>query len=150
MFEVKDDEHCHQASRHSPRITLSLKDIQIKGEHDRPLYYTGYIWSSEVSCIQVDPGSTSSIMPSFKCQPSIKIKSQFYLKIRIWTNNSWKFGRQWRISTILSLRAKFTPMIEKMGYNLTKTSCLNFSKGRRTLFRSFVSRGKAPDYYQKT
>jgi len=37
-----------------------------------------------------------------------------------------------------------------MGYNLIKRSGMNFGKGRRTLFRSFVPRGKAPDYYQKT
>ena len=41
-------------------------------------------------------------------------------------------------------------MIEKMGYNLTKRSGLNFGKERRTLLRSFVPRGKTPDYYQKT
>jgi len=39
-------------------------------------------------------------------------------------------------------------MIEKMGYNLTKRSGLNFSKGRRTLIRSFVPNEKAPDYYR--
>ena len=32
-------------------------------KHDRPLYFTGYIGSSEVSRIQVDPGSALSIMP---------------------------------------------------------------------------------------
>jgi len=37
--------------------------MQIKGKHDRPLYYTGYIGSSEVSSIQVDLGSALSIMP---------------------------------------------------------------------------------------
>ena len=37
--------------------------MQIKGKHDRPFYYTGYIGSSEVSRIQVDPGSVLSIMP---------------------------------------------------------------------------------------
>jgi len=37
--------------------------MQIKKKHDRPLYYTGYIGSSEVSHLQVDPGSTLSIMP---------------------------------------------------------------------------------------
>jgi len=41
-------------------------------------------------------------------------------------------------------------MIEKMGYNLTKRPDLNFGKGRWTLLRSIVPRGKAPDYYQKT
>ena len=37
--------------------------MQVKGKHDRPLYFTGYIGSSEVSHIQVDPGSVLSIMP---------------------------------------------------------------------------------------
>jgi len=55
MPEEEDDEDYHQASRHSPRITFSLEDMQIRGKHDSPLYYTGYIGSSEVSHIQVDP-----------------------------------------------------------------------------------------------
>ena len=37
--------------------------MQVKGKHDRPLYYTWYIGSSEVSRIQVDLGSALSIMP---------------------------------------------------------------------------------------
>jgi len=36
--------------------------MQVKGKYDRPLYYTGYIGSSEVSHIQVDLGSVLSIM----------------------------------------------------------------------------------------
>jgi len=61
--EEEDDGHYHQASRHSPCITFSLEDMQIKGKHDRPLYYVGYIGSSEVSCIHVDLGSALSSMP---------------------------------------------------------------------------------------
>jgi len=37
--------------------------MQIKVKHDRPLYYTWYIGSFEVSCNQVDMGSTLGIMP---------------------------------------------------------------------------------------
>ena len=37
-----------------------------------------------------------------------------------------------------------------MGYDLIKSPGLNFGKGRRTLLRSFVPKGKAPDYYHKT
>ena len=37
--------------------------MQVKGKHNRPLYFTGYIGSSEVSHIQVDLGFTLSIMP---------------------------------------------------------------------------------------
>jgi len=40
-------------------------------------------------------------------------------------------------------------MMEKMGYNLTKMSGLNFDKGRLTLLKSFMPKGKAPDDYQK-
>jgi len=41
-------------------------------------------------------------------------------------------------------------MMENMGYDLMKKSGLNFSKGRRTLLRSFVPKGKGPDYYHKS
>ena len=37
--------------------------MQLTGKHDRPLYYIMYIRSSEVSRIQVDPGSALSIIP---------------------------------------------------------------------------------------
>jgi len=63
----EDDGHCHQASKCSICITFSLKDRQIKEKDDRPLYYTGYIGSSEVRHIQVDPGSVLSIMPVESC-----------------------------------------------------------------------------------
>ena len=36
--------------------------MQIKGKHDMPMYFIGYIGLSEVSRIQVDPGSALSIM----------------------------------------------------------------------------------------
>ena len=55
ILEDQDDGHHHQAFRHSPCITLSPEDMHIKGKHDRPLYYTRFIGSSEVSSIQVDP-----------------------------------------------------------------------------------------------
>ena len=41
-------------------------------------------------------------------------------------------------------------MMERMGYDLINRPGLNFGKGRRTLLRSFVPKGKAPDYYHKT
>jgi len=41
-------------------------------------------------------------------------------------------------------------MMENMGYDLTSGSGLNFDKERRTLLRSFVPKGKAPDYYHQT
>ena len=36
--------------------------MQVKKKHNRPLYYTGYIKSSELRCILVDLGSGLSIM----------------------------------------------------------------------------------------
>ena len=41
-------------------------------------------------------------------------------------------------------------MMERMGYDLTNGPGLNFDKGRRTLLRSFVPKGKTPDYYYRT
>ena len=41
-------------------------------------------------------------------------------------------------------------MMEKMGYDFTKESGLNFGKGKRALLRSFVPKGKNSDYYHKT
>ena len=41
-------------------------------------------------------------------------------------------------------------MMENMGYDLASVSGLNFGGGRRTLLRSFVPKGKAPDYYHRT
>jgi len=37
-----------------------------------------------------------------------------------------------------------------MGYDLTNRPGLNFGKGKRSLPRSFVPKGKAPDYYHQT
>jgi len=41
-------------------------------------------------------------------------------------------------------------MMENMGYDITSSPGLNFCKGRRTLLRSFVPKGRAPDYYHRT
>jgi len=41
-------------------------------------------------------------------------------------------------------------MMENTGYDLTSGPGLNFGKGKRTLLRSFVPKGKAPDYYLRT
>jgi len=40
-------------------------------------------------------------------------------------------------------------MMENMGYDLISGPGLNFDKGRRILLRSFVPKGKAPDYYHR-
>ena len=61
--EDEDDGHCFQTSKHFPHITFTSNNMQIKRKHDRPLYFTWYIRSFEVNCIQVNSGSTLSIMP---------------------------------------------------------------------------------------
>ena len=40
--------------------------------------------------------------------------------------------------------------MERMGYDLTKGSSLNFDKEKRVLLHSFLSKGKDLDYYHKT
>ena len=59
----KDEENCLHVSQHVPCITFTADDIQVREKLDRPLYFTGYIGSSEVSRIQVNPGSVLSILP---------------------------------------------------------------------------------------
>ena len=44
-------------------ITFTLEDMLLKdNKYDRPLYYTGYIGSTCIERIQVDPGSALSII----------------------------------------------------------------------------------------
>src|SRR4051812_6046930 len=44
-------------------IVFTPEDMQVQGRHARPLYFTGYIGSTEITRIQVDQGSALSIMP---------------------------------------------------------------------------------------
>jgi len=62
ILEEEDDGYCHRPPD-VPHASHSLEDMQIKGKHDRPLYYTRYIESSEVNHIHVGPGFALSIMP---------------------------------------------------------------------------------------
>ena len=41
-------------------------------------------------------------------------------------------------------------MMERMGNDLINGPGLNFGKGRRTLPRSFIQKGKTPEYYHRT
>ena len=40
IYEEEDDNHCHQTSKLFSCITFTPEDMQVKGKHDRPLYYT--------------------------------------------------------------------------------------------------------------
>jgi len=55
--------HCHHTLKQFFCIAFTPEDMQVKGKRDRPLYYTGYIRSSEVSRMQVDLKSALSTMP---------------------------------------------------------------------------------------
>jgi len=46
--EEEDEVHYLQTSKRFPCITFIPDDMQIKEKHNRPMYYTGYIRSSEV------------------------------------------------------------------------------------------------------
>jgi len=59
-------------------------------------------------------------------------------------SNSWRLRKRDWTPSVLSLRAKCLKMMENMGYDLTSGLGLNFGKGRRTLLRSFIPKGKAP------
>jgi len=72
----EDDGHCHQASRRSLCITFSLEDMQIKGKHDRALYYIGYIGSSKVS---------RALWPAGSYHPSI----ERYTDYQLWLLCQW-------------------------------------------------------------
>ena len=63
VFMTRISAICGEEDNNHYHHTSTLEDMQVKGKHDRPLYYTWYIGSSEVSRIQVDPGSALSIMP---------------------------------------------------------------------------------------
>lgn len=45
------------------RITFISEDMQVLGKHDRPLYSTGNLGTTEVNSILDDPRSALSIRP---------------------------------------------------------------------------------------
>src|SRR4051812_23538415 len=58
-----DEPHSLNISCVPTDIIFTPEDMQVQGRHARPLYFTGYIGSTEITRIQVDPGSALSIMP---------------------------------------------------------------------------------------
>src|SRR5204862_5182960 len=58
-----DESHSLNVSCVPTDIVFTPEDMQVQGRHARPLYFTGYIGSTEITRIQVDPGSALSIMP---------------------------------------------------------------------------------------
>jgi len=62
-YEEEAKGHCLQTSKRFSCITFTPDDMQIKGKQERPLHYTGYIGSFEVSRIQVAPECALNIMP---------------------------------------------------------------------------------------
>jgi len=55
---------CHHVQSKVPVITFTAEVFLLKdNKHDRPLYYTGYIGSTCIERVQVDPRSALSIIP---------------------------------------------------------------------------------------
>ena len=55
---------CHHTQLKIPAITFTAEDMLLKdNKHDQPLYYTGYIGSTCIERVQVDPGSALNIIP---------------------------------------------------------------------------------------
>ena len=70
MSEASEDNsqplcpECHHVQLKIPAISFTAKDMLLKdNKHDRPLYYTGYIGSTCIERVQVEPGSALSIIP---------------------------------------------------------------------------------------
>ena len=54
----------HHVQSKVPAISFTAEDMLLKDNmHDRPLYYTGYIGSTCIERVQIDPGSALSIIP---------------------------------------------------------------------------------------
>src|SRR3954462_9605206 len=58
-----DELHSLNVSCVPTDIVFIPEDMQVQGRYARPLYFTGYIGFTEITRIQVDPGSALSIMP---------------------------------------------------------------------------------------
>ena len=55
---------CHHVQSKVHAITFTVEDTLLKdNKHDRSLYYTGYIGSTCIERIQVDPGFALNIIP---------------------------------------------------------------------------------------
>ena len=55
---------CQHIQSKVPAIIFTAENMLLKdNKHDRPLYYTGYIGSTCIERIQVDPGFALSIIP---------------------------------------------------------------------------------------
>jgi len=55
---------CHLVQHQVSCITFTPEDMLLKdNRYDRPLYYTGYIGSTHIERVQVNPGPALSIIP---------------------------------------------------------------------------------------
>ena len=69
MPEASEDDsqslcpECNHVQLKMPAITFTVEDMLLKdNKHDRPLYYTGYIGSTCIERIHVDPRSALNII----------------------------------------------------------------------------------------
>lgn len=59
----EEEQQSLQISMPSTRIIFTLKDMQVMEKHDMPLYFSGYLGSTDVNRILVDSRSALSKMP---------------------------------------------------------------------------------------
>ena len=84
-----------------------------------------------------------------RSQQDAKAKNNSFRKNQVRIDASRRLRKRERIPLIRLLWANVLRMMENMGYDLTKGPGLNFGKGRRALPRSFVPKGKTPNYYHR-
>ena len=90
-------------------------------------------------------------MLSLKYRPSERVKSRFYFgRIETEPVACESSEGESKSPQFFHYGPRSHHMMERMGYDFTKESGLNFGKGKRALLCSFVPKGKDPDYYHKT
>src|SRR3954469_17278860 len=80
-------------------ISFSDEDLQVRGMHDRPLYFTAYIGSTVITRIQVAQGSALSIMPlrimSYLMIPRSKLSATNTVIAEFNAKSSTPLGKFW-------------------------------------------------------
>jgi len=89
-------------------------------------------------------------MLSLKYQPSGRSKANSIWKNWVWDLSYESSRGNSESPQFFYYGQKSRHMMKRIGYDLTKGSGLNFGKEKRALLRSFVSKGKDPNYYHKS
>src|SRR3954467_2405005 len=115
-------------------ISFSDEDLQVRGMHDRPLYFTGYIGSTLITRIQVDQGSALSIMPrrimSYLMIPQSRLSATNTGIAGFNANSSTPIGKIWLKCRIGDLKTEVTC------YVINADTSYNLLLGRPWLHRN--------------